>query len=139
MTRPRRLQRQKICAKRVFVRCAIFPKLASRLPVCVQPFVMCDRVLDNESFYAFRMRKCHAKTDGTAVILHVKRVARESECVGEVIHDLGQVIESVREFFRIRPVAVSEAWIIRCNKMVTIGEPGEERLEHPGGRWQSVD
>src|SRR2546430_1955898 len=132
MTRPRRLQRQKICAKRAFVRRAIFPELAPRLPIRAQSFVMCDGVLNNESFYALRMRKCHAKTDRAAVILHVKRVAQESECVGEVIHDLGQVIESVREFFRVRPVAVSEAWIIRCNKMVTIGEPGEERLEHPG-------
>ena len=100
---------------------------------------MCDRVLDNESFYAFRMRKCHAKADRTAVILHEKSVARESEGAGEPIHDLGQVIESVREFFRIRPVAVSEAGIIRSDKMKSIREPGEKRLEHPGGRWQSVD
>ena len=93
---------------------------------------MCDCVLNNESFYALRMRKCHAKTDRAAVILHVKRVAREPERFGEVIHDLGQVIESVREFFRVRPVAVSEAGVIRSDKVKSIGEPGEKRLEHPG-------
>src|SRR5438067_13030619 len=100
---------------------------------------MCDRVLDNESFYAFRMRKCHAKADRTAVILHVKSVARESEGAGEPIHDLAQEIESVREFFRSRPVAVSEDGIIQSDKMKPIRETGERRLEHPGRRWQSMD
>src|SRR5438477_11195658 len=100
---------------------------------------MCDRVLDNESFYAFRMRKCHAKADRTAVILHVKSVARESEGAGEPIHDLGQVIESVGEFFRMRPVGVYEVGIIRSDMMKSICELVEKRLEHQEGRWQSVD
>src|SRR5580704_6068318 len=129
MTRPRRLQRQKICAKRGFVRRAIFPELAPGLPIRAQSFVMCDGVLNNESFYALRMRKRHAKTDRAAVILHVKGVARESECFGEVIHDLGQVIESVREFLRVRPVTVSEAGVIWSDKMIAIGESSEKRLE----------
>ena len=71
-----------------------------------EAFVVCDCVLNNKSFYALRVRKCHAKTNGAAVILHVKRVPRESERFGEVIGDLSDVIERVREFFRIRPVAV---------------------------------
>ena len=73
---------------------------------------MCDRVLNNESFYALRMCKYHAKTDRATIILHVKRVARESKRFGEVVHDLGQVIASVREFLRVRPVAVSESGVI---------------------------
>src|SRR4029077_11893963 len=132
MARPRRLQRQEICAQRVFIGGAIFPKFPPRFPVCAEPFVVRDRVLNNESLYALRMRKCHAKTDRAAVILHVKGVARESECFGEVIHDLGQVIESVREFFRVWPVTVSEAGVIWSDKMIAIGESSEKRLEHPG-------
>ena len=132
MARPRRLQRQEICAKCAFVRRPIFPKLAPRLPIRAEAFVVCDCVLNNKSFNALRMGKCHAKTDGAAVILHVKRVAREPERFGEVIHDLGEVIERVREFFRIGPIAVSEARVIGRDKMKAIGKPGEERLEHPG-------
>jgi hypothetical protein len=88
--------------------------------------------LNNESVYAVWVRKRHAKTDRAAVILHVKRVARESKRFGKMIHYLGDVIERVREFFRIRPVAVSEARIIGRNKMKSVREPSEERLEHPG-------
>jgi hypothetical protein len=43
-----------------------------------------------------------------------------------VIGDLGDAIERVREFFRIGPVTVSEAQVIRSDKMKSIREPGEE-------------
>jgi len=42
------------------------------------------------------------------IILHIKGVAREPKRFREMIHDLGVVTESVREFFRVRPVAVSK-------------------------------
>ena len=75
--------------------------------------------------------KSHAKTHGPAIILHVERVAREPQRFGEMIHDVGVVIERVREFLRIRPVAVSEAGVIGRDQVIAIGQPGEERLEHP--------
>src|SRR5437016_4915635 len=100
---------------------------------------MSDGVLNNESSYAVWVRERHAKTNGTAVILHVKRIPRESERFGKVIHDFGDVIEYVCEFFRIRPVAVPESRVIRSDKMKSIRKPGEEWLEHPGRRWQSVE
>jgi hypothetical protein len=71
------------------------------------------------------------KTHGASVILHVKRVAREPESFGEVIHDLGIVIERIREYFRVRPVAVTEARVIGRDKVILIGKPGEQTLEHP--------
>src|SRR5438034_8128561 len=107
MARPRRCQRKKICAKRALVGSAIFPKLTSRFPIRAQTFVVRYRVLDNESFSPFRMSQGHAKTNGAAIILHVKSVVGKPECFGEVIHDRGNMIECVREFCRIRPVAVS--------------------------------
>src|SRR5271157_1699579 len=55
------------------------------------------------------------------------------------IHDLGVVIERVREFFRVRPVAVSEARVIRRDQVIAIGKPGEEWLEHSRRRGQSVE
>ena len=65
-------------------------------------------VLDNESLAPVRMGQGHAKTHKAAVILHVKRVAREPERFGEVMHDPGIVIERIRDLFRVRPVAMSE-------------------------------
>src|SRR5580693_3382350 len=84
------------------------------------------------------MGQGHAKTDGSAVILHVKRVAREPKSFGEVIHGLGDVIERVRKFFRVWPVTVPEAGVIGRDKVIAIGKLGEERLEHPRGRRESV-
>src|SRR6266702_1154311 len=84
------------------------------------------------------MRQSHAKTNRDAVILHVKSKTREPERFGKVIHDLGVVIEGIREFFRVRPVAVSEARVIGRDKVIAIGKPGEERLEHPRRRGKSV-
>ena len=49
------------------------------------------------------------KTHRAAVILHVERVARAPERFGEGIHDLGVVIKRIRDLFRVRPVALSEA------------------------------
>jgi len=73
-------------------------------PIRPQTFVVRHSVLDDESVDPIRMGQGHAKTHGASVILHVKRVAREPESFGEVIHDLGAVI---RRYTR-RPVAVSE-------------------------------
>src|SRR5260370_41148777 len=78
------------------------------------------------------------KAIGPAVVLHVERVSRESERFGKVIHDFGYVIERVPELFRVWPVAVAEAGIIRSDKVVVIGKLGEERIEHPRGRRKSV-
>jgi hypothetical protein len=65
-----------------------------------------------------------------AIILHVKGVVGEAERLGEAIRDLFDVIERVGEFFRIRPVAVPEAGVIRRDKVIAAGKPGEQRLEH---------
>src|ERR1017187_2572005 len=64
--------------------------------------------------------KAMRKTHRAAVILHVKRVAREPERFGEMIHDVGEVIERIREFVQVWPVAVSEAWIIGRDKVIGI-------------------
>jgi len=89
------------------------------------------RVLDDERLDPVRMGQGHAEAHRAAVILHVERVAREPERFGEVIHDLGEVIERIRELFRLRPVAVAEARVVGGHQVATIGQPGKERLEHP--------
>src|SRR5437762_12603438 len=84
------------------------------------------------------MRQRHAKADRSAVVLHVERVMREAECFREVIHDLGVMIEGVRELLRIWPVTVSEARVVGRDKVIVIRESSEEWLEHPRRRRGSV-
>jgi hypothetical protein len=78
----------------------------------------------------WRPHQAQLITHGTTVILHVKGVPRKPELRREVIHDLGDVIECVREFLRVRPIAVSKAWVIGRDQVIAIGKPGEEGLEH---------
>ena len=86
---------------------------------------MCHCVLNNESFYTLGVCKDHAEPYRASVILQVKRVTREPERFGEMVRDLGAVIERVREFLRIRPIAVSEPWVIGSDQVIAIGKPGE--------------
>ena len=132
-------KRQEIGAQRAFVRSAIGPKGAPRFPVLSETGVVCDRVLDDESIDSVRVGQDHAKADGATVILHVEGEVGETERFGEVIHDFRDVIEGVREFFRVRPVAVTEARVIGRDQVIAIGKTGKERLEHSRGRRQTVE
>jgi hypothetical protein len=97
-----------------------------------------DRVLNDEGLDPVRMREHHAKAHGAAIVLHVKRVAREPERFGEINHDLGAAIERVGEFFRVRPIAVPEPRIIRRDEVIAVGKQGEQGLEHPRRRGKAV-
>src|SRR6266446_4698098 len=138
MARPCRLQRQQVGSKCVFVGGAVGPKGPTRFPDSTQTLVVRHSILDYETLDSGWMGQGHAKTHGAAVILHVKRVAREPKSFGEMIHGFCDVIERVREFFRVWPVTVSEAGVIGRDKVVVIGEPGKKRLEHPRRRRKSV-
>ena len=90
---------------------------------------MRHRVLNDERLDPLGMSQGHAKTNRAAVILHVKGIARESECFGKMIHDLGIVIERVGEFLRVRPVAMSEARIIWRDKSDTYPKAGRREAQ----------
>ena len=83
MARSRRGQRHKIRAKGPLVGGTIGPKSTPCLPNRPQAFVVRHSVLDYESHDAARMGQGHAKTHRAAVILHVKRVARDPQRFGE--------------------------------------------------------
>src|ERR1700730_14220906 len=84
------------------------------------------------------MRENNTKTNRSAVVLHIKVEVRNPQRFGEMIHHLSDVIKCVSEFFRVRPIAMSEARVIRRDKVVAIGKPREERLEHPRRRGKAV-
>src|SRR5262249_36878029 len=56
----------------------------------------------------------------------------------QIIHHGSDVVEGAIELFRVRAVAMSEARVIGRDKVITIGKPGEERLEHPRCRGKFV-
>ena len=91
---------------------------------------MRDSVLDDQRLNPIRMRQGHSETDGTPVVLHVQRIAFETERLSELADDLRVVIKRVGERLRIRPLAVAEPRVIRCDQVILIGQPCEERLEH---------
>src|SRR5262249_2084647 len=100
-------------------------------PDPAKAFVVSDRMLDDESLHPLRAGQCHAKANGPSVVLHVKRVMRQSQRLRELVYHGSDVVEGVIELLRVRPVAVSEARVIGRDKVITIRESGEERLEHP--------
>ena len=77
-------------------------------------------VLDDKSLDPLRVRQGHAKPYRAAVILHVECVARDLESFGEMIHDLGVVVERIRKCFRVGPVAVAEAGEVGRDQVITI-------------------
>ena len=129
---------EKIGAKGALVGGAIRPKGAARLPDCAQTLVMRDRVLNDQRLDPLRMRERHAEADRAPVILHIERIARQADRLDEVVHDRGDVVEGVGEGLRVWPVAMPESRIVGRDQMVAVGKPGEERLEHPRGRGQTV-
>ena len=120
VARARGGEREQVCSELALVGGAIFPELPPRIPVRTQTFIVSDGILNNERFDAFRMRKRHAKTNRAAIVLHVKRVARKTQCFSEMSDDLSEVIEGVSEVLRIWPVTVSEARIIRRDEMIAV-------------------
>ena len=76
---------------------------------------MSYRILDDESLHPLGMCQCHAKANRATVVLHVERVARQTQRLGEIVHDRGDVVKGVGELLRVGPVTVSEAGIVRSD------------------------
>ena len=90
---------------------------------------MSDRILDDVSLHPLRVCQCHAKANRPTVVLHIQRVVRQAHRLREIVDHGRDVVERIIEQLRVRPVAVSEARVIGRDKVITIGKPGEERLE----------
>jgi hypothetical protein len=96
-----------------------------------QPFVVCDRVLDDQRLDPVRMRQCHPKADGASVVLHVQGVVLKTERLRKVSDDVREVVKRVRKRLRVRPLAVTKPRIIRRDQVIPIGQARKQRLEHP--------
>jgi hypothetical protein len=56
-----------------------------------------DCVLDDHRLHLFRVSERHAKSDRTAVVLHVERIPLELQLVGEIFHDFRKMVKGVAE------------------------------------------
>ena len=74
------------------------------------------------------MRHGHPEAYRSPVVLRVQHVVCKSERLREVIHDLGVAIEGIREGFRIGPITVSEARVVRSDQVEVAGNPGKQRF-----------
>src|SRR5262249_54438453 len=101
VTRTGGSEREQVFSQAALLRGAILPELASRIPVLAQPFVVRDRVLDDERFDTLGVSKRHAEAYRSAVVLHVERIAGETESLGEMLRDGRDRVERVRERLRI--------------------------------------
>ena len=117
MARLRSGQRQQVFAQRFFVGRTVRPECPPCRPVRSKAFIVGDRILHDQSLHTLRVCQRHAKTNRAAVVLHVERVMRQSQRLREIVHYGRDVVESVIELLRIRPVAMSEARIIRRDQM----------------------
>ena len=74
------------------------------------------------------MCQCHAKANRPAIVLHIKRVVRQTQRLREIVYHGSDVVEGVIELLGIRPVAVSVTGIVWRNQMVVVGEPCQPSL-----------
>ena len=75
---------------------------------------------------------CHrqSKAYRCSVVLHVKRVLRQSELHGKFVDDLGQVVEGVRELVVQRHRAVAKAGIVGREDVILVPQRGYQHAEH---------
>src|ERR1700722_14729143 len=147
MAGARRREREKIGPKRALMGGAIRPKGATRLPKLAQAFVMGDRVLNDKRLNSFRVGKRHAEAHGAAVILHIERVTRQTDRLGEVVHHRRDMVESVIKRFGVRPVPMPEPGRVgrkaaRTSAMKTEtraarGASTRRSARPPGRRWKA--
>src|SRR6516162_312313 len=84
------------------------------------------------------MANSEAEANRRAVIKNVERVVAEAEHLGEMLSQLGQVIEAVLESRSVRRVGETEARQIRRYYVIAIGKRGNKLPVHVRGGWKPV-
>src|SRR5262245_24112678 len=73
---------------------------------------------------------CEAPADGSAVVLHVKRVLVEAKLSEQLSDNIGEGFERVGERLERRRRGVTEAEVVRGDDVVAIGQCRDEVAEH---------
>lgn len=82
----------------------LFPVLLDRSPTLAEAILVSIPVLRNESSHPLRMCQREPQTDWRTVIEEVDCIAVETNRLGELVGDLGDVLERVGELLTIRRI-----------------------------------
>jgi hypothetical protein len=77
-----------------------------------------DGILDHEGADLLGMGDGEPKAHGSAIVLHVKDIAPQTERLGEIPNYGRDMVEGVDKLLCTRRVAVSESGVVRRDKMV---------------------
>jgi len=88
-------------------------------------------VLDNQPLHPLRMGHGKAVADRAAIILQVQGVPAERQGLDEAFDHLGDVVEGVGELLARRRIGISEAWKVRRDQVIAVGQALQQGLEHP--------
>ena len=69
-------------------------------------------------------------TDRCAVVLHIQRVALDTELIQQAVHQLGEAREAVRELVTVRRAAMTERRIVGRDHLVAMSEHRNQVAEH---------
>src|SRR6266566_832791 len=103
-------KREQIRAQGRLVGGAVGPKSAAGFPVFPEATIMRHGILNDQRLNALRVSKSQTKANWPAIVLHVEAVMRQAERLGKMLHHGRNVVEGVREFCMIRPIAMAETW-----------------------------
>ena len=109
----------------------IRPILPARFPERAQALFMSNRVLDDDGTDAFRMGERHAESNGPTIVLHEQNIACDAKPCCEFVDHAREIVERIFEIRRGGRAAVAEPGIVRRDKMILVGEKGQQRFPHP--------
>src|SRR5262249_7036426 len=108
----------------------LLPISLDRVPAIAEALLVSVAVLRNDGSDSLRMGQRQTQADGSSVIEDVNGEAFEPNRLGETIDDLGEVFEGVAEVFAIGGLRESEAWQIRRDHAIAVGQGGNEIAKH---------
>src|SRR5260370_697020 len=131
MPRTRGGKREQIRAQSRLVGGTVGPKSAAEVPVFPETGIMRHGILNDQRLNALRVGKSQPKANGPAIVLHVEAIMRQAERLGNMLHHCRNVVEGVREFCMISPIAMAETRIIRRNQVIAVGQALSQRFSGP--------
>lgn len=105
------------------------------VPACVpkraQALFVRNRVLDNDGADALRVRERYAKADRTAVILHEQDIFCDAKVIVSSFITLARLSKVYSKLDGEGALLLPKPGIIGRDKMILVGEEGQQRFPHP--------
>ena len=116
----------------------VLPVGLDRGPAVTEAVFVGVAVLGDDRGDSVRVPGGDPEADRRAVVEHVDREAVEAENLGEAVDDVGEMIEGVVEFGRIRHVRLAEAGQVGRDQVKLVGQERYQVAEHVARRRVAV-